>query len=1268
MSQLEVFIDSFITNLPDVLRRLRVEEDEQRQLSQAHEQDLDMERFLLIIAYAYENRPHAAMDFWRDTESNLNGFLQWVSRRASTPLVTTFCEMLQAISGDEQCAEYAHTFLLEEGHHSSGKMRRSQSLTWAQIFKELRFFLEKAKQKPAQSQTVRYRSGKPAQEIVEAEPESAMMLEAYLRLMAKLASENETTRMFLLQNPSVNLVETILELASTNIPPRLRGCCFTALKAFMSRKSISEGHTMWNCLDVWVTGGYATSAAGHHRPNQPSPIASMEKTFDEMSVGFEDPESFIQLLVSLVSPAEGSSPLNDALPFPENLGSAFRASGIEVYVDYVIGQVFASKSSELQDVHQTRVLRLVCLDFMLTCLNTFNEDLIIMANGTNLAIDSIVAATDLATYVRMHPFARVMEWMYSDKVVQALFNTVHQEQMDVGNAAPDSPLILGIYRGVELISKILDLQPTYLDLVRPIIRSQTGARHQPISKSSYATFEDGLVTRLSLVVDLGNYCGIGHPELTLACLKLLERMSSSARITALWSGSTRHNHRNKAIVAMEANGEHEAISRAFISEVTGVLDPVREDESATYMTKIYILDFLFHCLRETPGQPTIAHLLLGFKCGVDSISVEANSQFASQTSLFHSLLQLLLETPSCDAGGVRQWLVALKTRAMRVMQVLWSSSLSSALIIEELRDNEFLFHLLIRETVIRPELSWEGQSVQDPDFLLTEGSTTLLDLLALRSMTLEYMAMELCMISQGRMPSVKRRIFDALNGQVIGDGNETIQTPTIFDLFDFALPPGAWQIELGPLEYHQNLDLSVCIDSDADGNPIYNIERVQEILLLKRSEAQNQGAVVPAGEATRLDEEEAIILQYLVSTNREKQLAMQCLKVLKTWIKLLLVMVECNDFKGTAQTSFFLQALQSILPSLEAYAADRPMEALELAKLAKVLLSKLYLATSDAADKNSLAIGNLISDKLYQVFQICLQAIGKWAGTAELRAVYYEICYRFLTGMPEEGLLSENKSKTIKAIKVYGERLTNVICDDAYGGEPSCQTAALILLGALVAMDHKDGGPHIVDALNKLNFISILVDSLRNIMQEWQEVFSAGISDLPPCIRTKLTLHIGYKDQENFQNARLALLQQLAQTRAGAKHILHANLLRALETSGLFAADPELQVQPGNPRALEQHYDLLAKAVRVIGAAIVSRGSQNAVQGRKFLTDHRMLVAHALKRSAGIGTGVEDPRLEAKVEDLADALVVVIAATGFLEVSYCLRPLHHFRLGTNLTR
>ncbi|KAF7562704.1 hypothetical protein G7046_g1451 [Stylonectria norvegica] len=1232
MVQIEVFVDAFISNLPDVLRKLRVEEDEQRQLSQAHEQDLDLERFLLIIAYSYEGRPDAAMTFWSDPDSNLAGFMHWASRRASTPLVTAFCEMLQAISENEDCATAAHEFLLDEGHHSSGKMRRSQSLTWAQIFKELDFFSDKIRQKPTPTQAIRYRSGKPSSDQAETEPESAMMLECYLRLMSKLASESETTRVFLLQSSGYNLVGTLYELASSPIPPRLRGCTFKALEALVARKTLQEGHIMWTCLDSWITGGYAAPAtAPHHKPQQ-TPLASMERIFDEISIGFEDPLSFIQLLLALVCPSIDSSPLNDGLPFPETLGSAFRMPGIEVYVDFVVGLVFASKANDLQDVNQTRVLRLSCLEFMLTCLATFNEDLIVVANETNIDVDSVISTTDLATYARMHPFARVMEWMFNDKVMTALFNTIHQEPVDVGNASPDSPLILGILRAVEVISKVLDLQATYLDLVRPIFKLQPNQRRSPVANAAFASFEDGLVTRLNLVVDLGSYCGIGHPQLTLACLKLLEKMSSSSKITAVWSGSSRHAHRNKAIVAMEANGEHETISRSFVSELATSLEAGRESESDGYITKIYILDFLYKCLQAAPKKPTIAHLLLGFKCGVDTLSIEGNSAFASRDSLFHSLLRLLLETPLGDGQGMRSWMIAIKSRVMQILHVLWTSPLSASLVIDELRENEILFHLLIGEAVIHPDLSWEGESVTAPHFPATDSANTLLEFLGLRRMGLEYIAMELCSISQSRMPSIKRRIFEALNGQVIGDGNAPIQTPTVFDLYDFMLPDGIWEIPKLPIQFYNGLDLSVCVEDDAELNPLYNVERVKDIMLLKRGEAQTQGVVIAVQDLAVIEREEVMILDCVVSSNRQKQIATRCLSVLKTWTKLLLVMIESNDFKGTAQTSFFLQALQSILPSLEAFASVRTEEAMELAKLAKVLLFKLDLSASAIGDPNNQKIGNLVSDKLYQLFQICLQAIGKWAGSPELRSVYYAVCYRYLTGMSDQGPLSSNRPKTIKTIQTYGERLINVICDDAYGGEADCQTAALIFLNALVSMGRQGSDTHIVETLNRLNFISVLVDSLRNIMQEWHEVYTSGNSD-----------------QQNYQNARLALLLELAQTRVGAKYILHSNVFRTLEVAGLFTADPELQIDGSNPQALEQHYDLLAKVVRIIGAALVSRGSHNIVQGRKFLTDHRMLVTHTLKRSAGIGNGTADNALEDRVEELAEGLMVIIAATGFLE-------------------
>lgn len=116
--------------------------------------------------------------------------------------------------------------------------------------------------------------------------------------------------------------------------------------------------------------------------------------------------------------------------------------------------------------------------------------------------------------------------------------------------------------------------------------------------------------------------------------------------------------------------------------------------------------------------------------------------------------------------------------------------------------------------------------------------------------------------------------------------------------------------------------------------------------------------------------------------------------------------------------------------------------------------------------------------------------------------------------------------------------------------------------------------------------------------------------------------------------------------------MLHANIFRVIEQSGLFEADPELQVEPSNTKALEQHYLLLVKVAQIISVAIVSRGSHNILQGRRFLADHRMLVTHVLKRSAGIGTGAggTDPTLTDLISDLAEAFMIMIMATGFLEV------------------
>lgn len=1261
MVQLEVFIDAFISNLPDVLRKLRVEEDEQRQLSQTHEQDLDLERFLIIIAYSYEGRPDSADAFWSDPDSNLAGFLHWASRRASTPLVSAFCDMLQALSDDEECATAAHEFLLDEGHHSSGKMRRTQSLTWGQIFKELVFFTNKIRERPSPTQSNVYRGGKPTSEQAETEPESAMMLECYLRLMTKLSAKSETARQMLLRDPNFNLVEVLYQLASSTIPARLRACVFYALQALLARMTPEEGQIMWRCVDSWITGGYAVQPSSHKSSNlglnQTSPTLHMEAIFQEIGEGFEEPNAFTQLLITLTTPVEECGPLNDTLPFPEDLGSSLRAPGVELYVDYVLGHVFGNRSKDIQDTAQLRTLRLSCLDFALNCLLTFNEDLIIIGNESNIAIDTAISTTDLATYVRLHPFGRVMEWMFNDKVMEALFSTIHQNPAEVGKSAPDSTLILGILRSVEVITRVLELQTTYLDLVRPIIKLQAGQERQPVANAAYASFEDALMNHLGLVVDLGRFCGIGYPSLTLACLKLLEKILTSPKIIAAWNPESRRNgHRNKAIIALESEGVAEAMAHSLSSELGMTIDFVRGADTPNYMVKIFILDFLYECLKASPDQPFIVHLL-GFQGGVNGLTVDPESAFGLQESLFHVLVNLVIEVPYLEneEDGIRGWLVALKSKALRILQILWNSPLSSAIVMDELRPLKFPFHLLLGKVLIQPHLRWDGQESGSAAFLLADSSLAYLDFLSIRTMAFEYIGMELCSVSQSRMPTFKRELLGALlAGQVKGDENEPIGTPNAFDLYDFMDMDGQWEIPPPEFTYLKDLDLRACVE-ESDHIVLYDISKVREVLLLKQNESRNAGLVVSESDLAAMEKEEALLLEYLVYSNRVKAIAARRRKALQAWTRLVLVMVETNDFKGTDKASFLQQALQTILPSLDTLSADGHPEALELAKLANVLLFKTDFSLEggpSSPDKGALAKGTPISDKLFQLFQICLNAIGRWAGDAELRSVYYSICYRYLTGVVNRGeAFRPDRQKAMKAIQVYGEKLLNVICDDAFGGDTGCQTAAMILLGALVNLERSEDDTGVVETLNRLNFIGILVDSLKTLLHEWLEIIKTGNTPA-----------------EHYTNAKLSLLLQLCQSRPGAKHVLHANLFRAVELSRLFAVDPELEMDPTDAAALGRHYGLLVRVARVVAAAVLGRGSHSVPQGRRFLTQHRPLVVHTLKRSAGIGTPQPPPNstastattvaaaqaraeLEDRTEELAEAFMALIAATGFLEVS-----------------
>lgn len=1087
MEQLEAFIDAFISNMPDVLRKLRTDEHEQRQLSPTYEHDLDLERFLVIISYTFEHRSDAALAFWSDPDSNLAGFLQWASRRASTPLLSAFCEMLQAISEDDQCATAAHRFLLEESTTASGKLRRSQSLTWSQIFKDLTHYTSKLRNQPALHQSASYRIGKPTDNEIESEPEETLMLESYLRLITQLCTESEEARSFILQHQTFHLAAILYELASSRIESRLRACAFTALRSLLSHKTKETGDFIWTSLDQWISGGYSTTSKASLAI--PSSSSITNGIFEEIGTGFEEPNAFVQLLTDLLNPPEEYMELKDDLPFPEGLGSSRRIPGVDPYIDFAIGQVFIrrTRSAEVISPTQQRLLELTCLEFIATCLNTFNEDLVIFANQSSVSVDNAIKASDLDTYVRLHPFSRAMEWMFNEKVMDALFACVHEDIAVVGNAAPNSPIVLSLLTAIHVITLIMDLQPTYLDIVRPLIKRQPAQRRSPIANAAYASFEDGVLSHLSAIVDLGLYCGSGHPQLAVASLKLLEKFSTSPKlISPPVSNIGGRRDRNKVIAALEMGNDAERIGRSLISEFESNIDMEEGCDSPAYKIKIHILDFINACLKAVPNRPSIAHLLLGFKCQSESLEVLRDSAFARDVSLFHSIMKLAIQCPVQDEqGAITSWLTRLKSKALLVMRTLWRSPISSQVVMIELQSHSFFTHLWTNEIIIGPQTVSSGRLPQTTRFGVIEPQNDVNDFLSQRSILFQYVASELRRVSKDGSVSARRQMSNTLLGRsTLEDGTE-IQNHTVFDMFDFmVVDPVEENFQISP--FFKDLDFSVCLTSGLDEPSAYDIKRVEALLILRRSELKALGHLQKPEDEATFETEAMNLVRFVIAQNNLNRFNATWLETLEAWTQVVLMTVTVGELEDTNKLRVILEGILVVQTRLEKHSGIHLEESQKLASLARFFLFSIDFKSQPFKDDD---VGSLANERLFQLFYVSLKGIQSPISDSSFRETLYSICYKYLIGMSdlEQGLTRGRKYST-QTIQSSGERLLTTICDDAYAGEHTCRTSALLLLGQFVELARKEDSKYIIESLNRINYIGLLIDSLKNILGDLHEL------------------------------------------------------------------------------------------------------------------------------------------------------------------------------------
>ena len=121
---------------------------------------------------------------------------------------------------------------------------------------------------------------------------------------------------------------------------------------------------------------------------------------------------------------------------------------------------------------------------------------------------------------------------------------------------------------------------------------------------------------------------------------------------------------------------------------------------------------------------------------------------------------------------------------------------------------------------------------------------------------------------------------------------------------------------------------------------------------------------------------------------------------------------------------------------------------------------------------------------------------------------------------------------------------------------------------------------------------------------------------------------------------------------------MSAGLLPSLRASGLFATDPDLGLDIDEPASLKTFYELVLAVLRIIAAVVLSRGAQNkqTIEAvRDFLAEYRLLMVGILKRESKVVAyekRVGEGDLEGVLGELGEVIVVLVAATGFMEVSF----------------
>jgi nuclear pore complex protein Nup205 len=788
---------------------------------------------------------------------------------------------------------------------------------------------------------------------------------------------------------------------------------------------------------------------------------------------------------------------------------------MEPYVDFIIGTVFSNTtaknlprnlavntereetvSEKLSRVQYRRfrpALQLSCLQFMHACLANFNDDLLDMAHK-GIPVDDGIRTSSLLAYAKLHPFGRVMEHILTEKCLNVLFEILQLGWEDLlEKSEPSIAVTDTILYTIMILDLAIELQPTYFRVVRPFIKQDEGIRRSNVVGNSFDKLEKAINYHLDTVVHLGLYVGATQPDIVLSAIKLLQKFNVSPDMMASTESTFgRQLPMNRVLGVVEQSTESRKIVLNFIEKWE--LSEDLEGTGNQFSFKMPILKFLDNILAAHPNDYNLAHMLLGFGYDLkEGIQLSlASGGIGSGVSLLHCIMLAALDTRE-TADGVQYSPphCEFKNTCFRVLSRLWHSPATSSDVLFILRANKFLFEGFLSETTINSSTLWSNTSVAMSEEFFDRGASAFCDYLQRRTALFEYTALEIRQLTvQGASTMVQRYLSTLLGTTVLPDRGPAANVH-ILDLLDFLEFHFEETTRAPHVDWLPEVSSSLLVFQDENPSKIslFDLRKVAEFLKIKKNSLLKSGTLTLEQESL-MDNEIANLQQHLFCENQLRQCLSARLECLRAWAILVIMMLEDCDMEHKAKTAFVLQALQAILPKLEAFSGGDVEAAEVLSALAHCLISHV---TFDTATFGKGRGSDLANDRLYQLFRISLRCIQIPLASPRLREDFYNIALKYLNGMAALNVSNPGtKRHDTQTIKASGDRLLEVACNDAYAGDGPRKVVSLLLLEAIAALAAEDGSSYVVDTVVRHNFLVVLVDSIMSIGSDLQNTSAEG--------------------------------------------------------------------------------------------------------------------------------------------------------------------------------